>query len=84
MKKFLVVIIRKPNFSGENLNAHREYIQKLRELKILNLAGGFKDQTGGAYVLECTSLEEARNIIIADPMNDPSETLYEIKEWVAS
>ena len=39
------------------------------ETQTLIIAGGFEDQTGGVYVIQAPSLEEARNIVINDPMN---------------
>ena len=49
--------------------------------KPLIITGGFEDQTGGAYVIQAPSLEEARNIVINDPMNQENESVYTIKKW---
>jgi uncharacterized protein YciI len=84
MGKYLVLIERKPTFTGKFLQGHREFLQSLRETKNLITAGGFADQTGGAYVLQADSLEEACNIAKNDPMNLENEHVYTIKEWNAS
>lgn len=81
MKKFLVFIERKPSFSGNSIPEHRNFIQSLREKKILVSAGGFNDQTGGAYVLQTDSLENAVQIMKEDPMYIENECVYSIKEW---
>ncbi|WP_342431291.1 YciI family protein [Neobacillus sp. FSL H8-0543] len=84
MGKYLVLIDRKSSFTGNFLQGHREFLQGLRENQTLLTAGGFADQTGGAYVLQADSLEEARNIAKNDPMNQENESVYTIKEWNAN
>lgn len=81
MKKFLVFIERKPGFSGNSIPEHRNFIQGLREKSILVSAGGFNDQTGGAYILQTDSYENAVRIINEDPMFIENECIYTIKEW---
>lgn len=81
MKKYLVLIERKPSFTGNFIQGHREFLQNLREVQTLISAGGFEDQTGGAYVLQANSLEEARMIVKKDPMNQENESVYRVKEW---
>ncbi|PLS18587.1 hypothetical protein CVD28_05460 [Bacillus sp. M6-12] len=84
MKKFLVWIVRSPDFTGDSITGHREHLQKLREAGKLVLAGGFADQTGGAYIIQCESIEAAEDLIKKDPMNNASEAFYQLKEWNAS
>ncbi|USG64337.1 YciI family protein [Brevibacillus ruminantium] len=81
MKKFLVFIERKSDFSGTSIPDHRSYLQELREGGSLVSAGGFPDQTGGAYVLQAETLEEAAAIVHQDPMYLEGQCLYQIKEW---
>jgi len=81
MKKYLVLIERKPSFTGNFIKDHREFLQNLREVQTLITAGGFEDQTGGAYVLQANSLEEARMVVKNDPMNHENESVYKVKEW---
>ncbi|WKB36082.1 hypothetical protein QS257_02005 [Terrilactibacillus sp. S3-3] len=68
MKRFLVTIARKPSFTGDSIQGHRHYLQKLRQSNILHDAGGFADQTGGAYVIQTDALEKANKIVQMDPM----------------
>lgn len=84
MKKFLVLVERKPSFTGSFIQGHREFLQNLKGTQTLITAGGFEDQTGGAYVLQADSLEKARNIADQDPMNQENESVYTIKEWNAN
>ena len=81
MKNFLVVIERKPAFTGQSIQAHREYLQQLRKNQVLIQAGAFEDGTGGAYVLAAASLEEAYEITRKDPMNIENEAVYIVKQW---
>jgi uncharacterized protein YciI len=84
MGKYLVWIERKPTFTGNFIHGHREFLQSLREVQTLITAGGFTDQTGGAYVLQADSIEEASNIVKNDPLNQENESVYTIKEWNAN
>ncbi|UOF89283.1 YciI family protein [Fodinisporobacter ferrooxydans] len=81
MKKFLVFIERQPQFTGESIPNHLRYIQQLREQDILVAAGGFTDQTGGAYILQANSLEEAVKLAENDPMFMENTCIYKVKEW---
>ena len=81
LKKFLVMIERKSSFTGDFIQAHREYLQQLRENHLLIQAGGFEDGTGGAYVLVADSKEQALDIVRHDPMNRENEAVYKVKEW---
>jgi uncharacterized protein len=81
MEKFLVMIERKPTFTGSSIPEHREFLQRLKETDTLLMAGGYSDQTGGAYVIQAASLEAAKNIVITDPMYEENESVYSIKEW---
>ncbi len=74
------MIERKPTFTGNMLQGHRQFLQDLKE-ETLVIAGGFADQSGGAYILQVGSLEEARIIVDSDPMNHENEAVYNVKEW---
>ena len=73
-------IERKPTFTGNFIQGHGDFLQGLRETQTLIIIGGFEDQTGGAYVIQVPSLEEIRNIVINDPMNQSNESVYIVKE----
>jgi len=83
LNTYLVLIRRTKHFTGRNLPAHRDFLTSLRESGTLVSAGAFTDQTGGAYILQCSSYKEAEAIVRRDPMNDPNEAIYEVKEWNA-
>jgi uncharacterized protein YciI len=83
LKQFLVIIERKPSFTGNSLQGHREFLQKLRNDNVLKVAGGFEDQTGGAYVIQTDSLGAAVNIVNQDPMKIENDAIFTIKEWNA-
>ncbi|MFP5114015.1 YciI family protein [Bacillaceae bacterium C204] len=84
MNRYLVLIERKPSFTGNLIQGHRDFLNNLREVDTLMVAGGYEDQTGGAYVLQATSLEEAQTIVSKDPMNHENETVYRVREWNAN
>jgi uncharacterized protein len=84
MKKFLVTIERKPTFNGDSIPAHREFLQRIKGTDTLLMAGGFEDQTGGAYVIQASTLEEAKEIVSTDPMYKENESVYSVKEWKVS
>jgi uncharacterized protein YciI len=83
LKQFLVIIERKPSFTGKSLQGHRDFLQKLKNDNVLKVAGGFVDQTGGAYVIQVDSLEEAVKIVNRDPMKIEKHSIYSLKEWNA-
>lgn len=81
MNKYLVYIQRKQGFSGESIPGHRKFIQSARDQGILLSAGGFPDQTGGAYVIQAETFDHAAELIKEDPMFTENECVYTIKEW---
>jgi uncharacterized protein YciI len=83
LKQFLVIIERKPSFTGESLQGHRDFLLKLKKDNVLKVAGGFEDRTGGAYVIQADSLEEAEKIVNGDPMKIENHSIYSLKEWNA-
>ncbi|TBL78540.1 YciI family protein [Paenibacillus thalictri] len=83
MKTFLVFIQRKPGFTGASIPGHREHLTQLREQDRIVLAGGFPDQTGGAYVVKAEDHEAAAKLVELDPMFAENECVYVVKEWNA-
>jgi uncharacterized protein YciI len=82
--KYLVLTMRKPHFDPAFVTAHYTFLQSLRDRGILEQAGPFTDRSGGAYVIQADSFEEARAIAEQDPLhiNDCSEVIA--REWDAS
>lgn len=60
MNRYLVMVMRLPQFDTEQIGPHREFLDGLRAQARLELSGGFGDKTGGAYILRAVDLEEAR------------------------
>ncbi|HBI04142.1 MAG TPA: hypothetical protein DDY49_08965 [Paenibacillaceae bacterium] len=83
MNKYLVFIQRKSTFQGDAIPAHREYLQTLRQEGTLVMAGGFIDQTGGAYLVQAENIDRARQLVQQDPMFVENECIYQVKEWNA-
>ncbi len=77
---YLVMAMRKPDFPTAVVEPHRAFLARLRAEDRLELAGGFTDGSGGAYVLKnVASLEAARALVAQDPLvlQDASElTVY--------
>jgi uncharacterized protein YciI len=82
--KYLVLTMRKPQFDQAVVPAHYAFLQSLRDGGILEQAGPFTDRSGGAYVIQANSFEEARAVAERDPLhlNDCSEVIA--REWDAS
>lgn len=51
MNRYLVLTIRKPTFQTSVIDAHYAFLDKLRVNNQLELAGGFTDKSGGAYII---------------------------------
>lgn len=83
MKRFLILTRRSPSFDEGVLPAHFEFLQLLREGGMLELAGGFADKTGGAYVLRATSLEAAQELTAQDPLVLTGASALSVHEWNA-
>tara|TARA_B100002003_G_scaffold122447_1_gene113027 strand:- start:1521 stop:1784 length:264 start_codon:yes stop_codon:yes gene_type:complete len=62
-------------------NDHLEYISKLKKMGNLRIAGKFSDGSGGIYILEAESYDQAIDLAKADPYHSHSLRKYTIKEW---
>jgi uncharacterized protein YciI len=47
------------------------------------MAGGFLDQSGGAYLIQAENIDDARQVVQKDPMFLENECIYKVKEWNA-
>lgn len=56
-------------------------MDRLQVEKCLKIFGPFSDATGGAYVIEAGSLEEAGEIGYTDPLVANGSSELTIKEW---
>ncbi|UKE74843.1 YciI family protein [Xanthomonas graminis] len=84
MTLYLVVAIRKPDFPPSVVQPHRDFLAALRARGLLELAGGFGDGSGGAYLLKnVASLEQARAIVAEDPLAIEDASALSVHAWNA-
>lgn len=83
MNRYLILTTRKPEFNPSCLPDHYAYLDDLRKQDRVELAGGFSDKTGGAYILRAKDMEEAKNIVSGDPVHTTNSSLVTVHEWNA-
>lgn len=81
MKRFLVMLMRRPKLDLAVIPLHRQFLDSLREQGRNEMSGGFADQSGGAYLLRAESLEEALEIAYTDPAHTSGGWDVTIYEW---
>lgn len=79
--RYLVMAMRKPNFSEHVVAPHLAFLDALRPAGKLEMTGGFSDKSGGAYVLNVTSLAEALAIAAEDPLTTSGSSTLTVYEW---
>ncbi|MCY8621696.1 YciI family protein [Bacillus spizizenii] len=80
MNTYLMLTTRTDQFKQKHVAGHYEFSDRLQAEKRLKLFGQFSDATGGAYVIEAGSLEEAEEIGHADPLVTSGSSMLTIKE----
>ena len=83
MKRYLVMAMRKPDFSDAAIAPHLAFLDELRSAGKLEMTGGFSDKSGGAYLLNVDSLAEAQAIADADPLKTYGSSTVTVYEWNA-
>ncbi|WP_018151797.1 YciI family protein [Leeia oryzae] len=83
MPRFLVTLIRTPQFQTSAIAAHQAFLETLRQNGKLELAGPFTDKTGGAYLMHAENLEEAHAIAMTDPLHITQSSVVTVHEWDA-
>ena len=81
IKRYLVMAMRKPNFSEDVVAPHLTFLDGLRLAGKLEMTGGFSDKSGGAYVLKVASLAEALAIAADDPLTTSGSSALTVYEW---
>jgi uncharacterized protein YciI len=81
--KYLVMTMRKPKFDGAVVTAHWEFLEDLRSQGVLELAGGFTDKSGGAYVISAPHFAAAQEIAHQDPLHLEDCSEVTVREWDA-
>ena len=81
MNRYLVMAMRKPEFSDAVIAPHLEFLDQLRQAGQLEMTGGFTDKSGGAYVLLVESLAAAKAIADLDPLTTSGSSVVTVYEW---
>ena len=81
MNRYLVMAMRKPEFSDAVIAPHLEFLDQLRQAGQLAMTGGFTDKSGGAYVLQVESLAVAQAIVDLDPLTTSGSSVVTVYEW---
>ncbi len=80
-KRYLVMAMRKPNFSEAVVAPHLAFLDDLLQAGKLEMTGGFSDKSGGAYVLNVATLAEAQAIAADDPLSTADSSTLTVYEW---
>ena len=83
MNRYLVMAMRRPHFDPAIVQPHKDFLEGLRAGGRLELAGGFSDKTGGAYLMLAHSLDEAVTIAHQDPAHTSGGWDITVYEWQA-
>jgi uncharacterized protein YciI len=81
MKRFLVMLMRQPQFDPAVIPLHRQFLDALREQGRNEMSGAFADRSGGAYLLRAESLQEALQIAHSDPAHTSGGWNVTVYEW---
>ena len=73
--------MRTVHFSDEVIAPHLAFLDALRADGKLHMTGGFSDKSGGAYVLDASSLEEAQALVATDPLATSNASVLTVYEW---
>jgi uncharacterized protein YciI len=81
MIRYLVIVMRTPQFQVEAIEPHRDFLERLRHNGQLEMAGPFTDKTGGAYLIKAESFEAAQALAFTDPLYISQSSIVTIHEW---
>jgi uncharacterized protein YciI len=84
VNRFLVLVMRTPQFDASLGPAHKVFLDELRAQGRLELSGPFADASGGAYLMRASSLEEARADALRDPLHLHGSSTVIVHEWHAA
>lgn len=83
MKRYLVTVMRNPQFDATLLAAHGAFLDDLRRQGRLELAGPFGDGSGGAYLLRANDADAAKALAFNDPLHSSGASTVSVREWDA-
>ena len=81
MKRFLVMLMRKPPIDPAVIALHQQFLADLREQGRNEMSGAFADRSGGAYLLRAESMEAALAIAHRDPAHTSGCWDVTVYEW---
>jgi uncharacterized protein YciI len=83
MNRYLVLVMRRPQFDPAVVPRHQQFLAELREQGRNEMSGPFGDKSGGAYLLRAESLEEAVATAHRDPAHTSGGWDITVHEWLA-
>jgi uncharacterized protein YciI len=81
MKRFLIMLMRRPQVDLAVVPLHQQFLESLRAQGRNEMSGGFADKSGGAYLLRAESMEEALAIAHSDPAHTSGGWDVTVYEW---
>lgn len=75
--------MRTPQFQASVIEAHKEFLESLRQCGKLEMSGPFTDKTGGAYLIRAENFDEAKALAFTDPMHITKSSVVTVYEWNA-
>lgn len=82
--RYLAMAMRTPQFQQSAIEPHKQFLARLKDQGLLELAGPFTDQSGGAYLIRASDLEEALSIAHQDPVHTSGSSVVTVHEWAAA
>ena len=83
MFRYLVMTIRTPQFQPSVIEAHKAFLESLRQSGNLEMSGPFTDKTGGAYLIRAENFDEAKVLAFSDPVHITKSSVVTVYEWNA-
>ena len=86
-KERMYVMMAKLNNMMKALTAGTQYpawIQKLKDDGRFVAAGKWSDNSGGLLIFRAESIDEARKLVLDDPLVKNQAVQHEVKEWDAN
>jgi uncharacterized protein len=83
VNRYLVLLMRRPEFDPAVVPLHLQFLDELRREGRNEMSGAFGDKSGGAYLLRAESLDEAHAIAHRDPAHTSGGWDVTLREWNA-
>jgi predicted dinucleotide-binding enzyme/uncharacterized protein YciI len=79
--RYLVTSTRTAQFDPSYIPAHYAFLNHLQDEGRIEFYGPFSDQTGGAYLLDAASLDDAQALADSDPLVVSGSSSASVKMW---